>query len=105
VELLWWEGCPSTEETLAMLREEMRRAGLDVAGLEVREVGTDEAAEREEFVGSPTIRVAGADVQPPRGEPIGLTCRVYRLPDGRISPIPDRGEIREALARAIEGGR
>ena len=105
MELLWWEGCPSTAETLAMLREEMRRAGLDLASLEVREVGTDEAAEREEFVGSPTIRVDGADVQPPRGEPIGLTCRVYRLRDGRTSPVPDRGEVREALERAIgEGG-
>jgi hypothetical protein len=88
-----------------MLREEMRRAGLDLASLEVREVGTDEAAEREEFVGSPTIRVDGADVQPPRGDPIGLTCRVYRLRDGRISPVPDPGEVREALARAIGGGR
>jgi hypothetical protein len=88
-----------------MLREEMRRAGLDLASLEVREVATGEAAEHEEFVGSPTIRVDGADVQPPRGEPIGLTCRVYRLRDGRISPIPDPGEVRDALARAIGGGR
>ena len=88
-----------------MLREEMMRAGLDATTLEVREVGTDQAAEREEFVGSPTIRVDGADVQPPRGEPVGLTCRVYRLRDGRISPIPDRGEVREALVRAIGRGR
>jgi hypothetical protein len=105
VELLWWEGCPSTAETLAMLREEMRRVGLDLAALEVREMRTEAAAEREEFVGSPTIRVDGLDVQPPRGEPVGLTCRVYRLRDGRISPVPDRGEVREALERAIgEGG-
>jgi len=88
-----------------MLREEMKRAGLDLASLEVREVATGEAAEREEFVGSPTIRVDGADVQPPRAAPIGLTCRVYRLRDGRISPIPDPVEVRRALARAIGGGR
>ena len=105
MELLWWEGCPSTAETLAMLREEMRRVGLDLAALEVREMRTEAAAEREESVGSPTIRVDGLDVQPPRGEPVGLTCRVYRLRDGRISPVPDRGEVREALERAIgEGG-
>jgi hypothetical protein len=88
-----------------MLREEMTRVGLDAATLEVREVGTNQAAEREEFVGSPTVRVDGADVQPPRGEPVGLTCRVYRLRDGRISPIPDRGEVREALVRAVGRGR
>ena len=32
-----------------------------------------------------------------------LNCRVYRTADGRVSPLPDRGELasrlREALAR------
>ena len=52
-------------------------------------------------MGSPTIRVNGRDLQPPGDEPVGLTCRVYRLRDGRISPLPDRAEVREALAGAI----
>jgi hypothetical protein len=104
VELLWWHGCPSWERALAELREEVRAAGLDPESIDVREVHTEEDAGREGFVGSPTIRVAGRDVQPPDGEPIGLTCRVYRLRDGRISPLPDRAEVREALVNAIEGG-
>jgi hypothetical protein len=54
-------------------------------------------------VGSPTIRVNGRDLQPPGDEPVGLTCRVYRLRDGRISPLPDRAEVREALSGAIAG--
>ena len=63
----------------------------------MREVRTDADAGRERFVGSPTIRVDGRDVQPPDGEPAGLTCRVYRLRDGRISPLPDRaGPARDA---------
>ena len=57
-------------------------------------------AEREQFVGSPTIRIDGRDVQPPGSDPVGLTCRVYRRPDGRISALPDRADVREALARA-----
>ena len=101
---MWWEGCPSTDDALSMLREEMEGLGLDVSGIEAREVATDQAAEREGFVGSPTIRVDGADVQPPRGEPVGLTCRVYRLRDGAISSLPDRHDVKEALARALEGG-
>jgi hypothetical protein len=104
VELLWWQGCPSWERALADVREEMSAAGLDPESIEVREVRTDDDAGREAFVGSPTIRVAGRDVQPPNGEPTGLTCRVYRLRDGRISPLPDRADLREALANAIEGG-
>jgi hypothetical protein len=104
VELLWWEGCPSWERALVELREEMRSLGLDPEAIEVREIRSDEAAEREEFVGSPTIRVDGQDVQPPAGEPAGLTCRVYRLRDGRTSPLPDHEDVRDALARAARAG-
>jgi hypothetical protein len=88
-----------------MVREQMARLGLDEAGLEVVEIRTDDAARREDFVGSPTIRVDGSDVQAPGGEPAGLSCRVYRLRDGRVSPVPDPEDVREALAKAIEGGR
>jgi hypothetical protein len=87
-----------------MVREEMSAVGLDAGTVEVREVSTSADAEREGFVGSPTIRVEGRDVQPPNSEPIGLTCRVYRLRDGRISPLPDRLELRQALVTAIEEG-
>jgi hypothetical protein len=104
VELLWWEGCPSTDAALAMLREEMAALGLDPERIDVREVSTDADAQREEFVGSPTIRVDGRDVQPVVQEPVGLSCRVYRLADGRISPLPDRGEVRQTLREAIKGG-
>lgn len=104
VEFLWWEGCPSWDEALQMLREEMAALGLDPATVEMREMHTDADAEREEFVGSPTIRVEGLDVQPPKAEPIGLTCRVYRLRDGRISALPDRSDLRHTLLNAIEGG-
>lgn len=100
VELLWWSGCPSWEEAGRIVREEMAAVGLDPDRLEVREVPTDEAAEREEFVGSPTIRVEGRDVQDPGEEPVGLTCRVYRLRDGRISALPDPADVRDALRDA-----
>ncbi len=97
VELLWWSGCPSWEEAIELVREEMAATGLDPERLEVREVHTDGEAEREGFVGSPTIRVDGRDVQDPGDEPAGLTCRVYRLRDGRISALPDPADLRDAL--------
>jgi hypothetical protein len=84
-----------------MLREAMGEAGLDPGSVEVTEIDTDDAADREGFVGSPTIRIDGKDLQPPPdGEPTGLSCRVYRQPDGRVSPLPDPGELREALRAA-----
>jgi hypothetical protein len=105
IELLWWRECPSWNRALVELREEMRVLGLDPDSVEVREIAAEEDAERERFVGSPTIRIDGRDIQP-TDEPAGLTCRVYRLRDGRISPLPDRTEVRAALASAaLEGGR
>ena len=84
-----------------MLREAMAYKGLDPDSIEVSEVDTEAAARWHEFVGSPTIRVNGVDVQPPlEGEPTGLACRVYRRRDGRISPLPDLEDLREALGAA-----
>jgi hypothetical protein len=100
VELLWWEGCPSTEKALAMLREVLGEEGLDPDAVQMREVRTDGEAEREHFVGSPTIRIAGIEVAPVENDPAGLTCRVYRLRDGRISPTPDPEDIRDVIRRA-----
>lgn len=96
--MLWWEGCPSWEQALSELRSAMAEAGLDPASVLVREVRTDDEAGASGFVGSPTIRVDGRDVQPPaEDEPAGLTCRVYRRRDGRISPTPDPADLSEAL--------
>ena len=102
VELLWWAGCPSAEEAIELVRAEMTAAGLDPGALVVREVGDQAEAERDRFVGSPTIRIAGRDLQDPAGEPVGLSCRVYRLRDGRVSPTPDPEDVRAAVRRAKE---
>jgi hypothetical protein len=102
IELLWWRECPSWERTLADLREAVGAAGLDPGSIEVREVSTDAAAEQERFVGSPTIRIDGEDIQPPGDdEPLGLSCRIYRLRDGRVSPTPDPEDVKDALERAL----
>jgi hypothetical protein len=100
VELLWWEGCPSYPRALEELKAAMREEGLDPDTIEVRHIDSDEQAERERFPGSPTIRIDGEDILPPDGgEPIGLSCRVYRLRDGRSSPVPDPADLRDALRR------
>jgi hypothetical protein len=100
VELLWWDGCPSHPQALAQLEDTLREEGLD-ATVDLIEVTSDEQARRERFPGSPTIRIDGRDIVPPGdGEPFSLTCRVYRTRDGRISPVPDPEDVREAVRRA-----
>jgi hypothetical protein len=100
VEFLFWEGCPSHPKALAELRAAMVELELDPDAVIVREVHTEADAEQERFVGSPTIRIDGLDIQPPLDEPLGLTCRVYHRRDGRISPTPDPADVRDALAAA-----
>jgi hypothetical protein len=101
VELLWWDGCPSHPKALADLRTAMDELDLDPDDIESRQVETEQDAERERFVGSPTIRIDGAEVSPVEGEPSGLTCRVYHRRDGRVSPTPDPADLRDALRAAM----
>jgi hypothetical protein len=99
VELLWWDGCPSYSETLEDLKRVLAEEGVE-AEVDLVEVETDEQARAQHFPGSPTVRLDGADAVPPaEAEPFSLTCRVYRLRDGRVSPTPDPEDIREAVRR------
>ncbi len=96
VELLIWEGCPSHPAALADLRAALGGR----AEVVVREILSEEDAITAHFPGSPTIRVDGTDLFP-SAEPPSLSCRVYRLADGRFSPTPDPGELRVALDRVL----
>jgi hypothetical protein len=101
VEFLYWDGCPSYPRALAELRDALAQFGIDPDSVLVKEIRTDRDAAGERFVGSPTIRINGVDVQPPGDEPAGLSCRVYRRRDGRISPTPDPAYLRDALRAAF----
>ena len=98
VELFYWDGCPSHPEALALLQTVLAERGLDTA-VELRRVDTDEEAQALRFPGSPTIRIDGRDVDPAGADSRpALTCRIYYLPDGRVSPIPSRQQLEEALS-------
>ena len=98
VELLYWEGCPSHPEARELLEDVLRERGVEVE-VRVTHVATREEAEALHFPGSPTIRVDGRDVDPAGADdPPALNCRIYHLPDGRVSPIPSREQLEEALA-------
>ncbi|MBS1860553.1 MAG: hypothetical protein JSS68_02465 [Actinobacteria bacterium] len=100
IELLYFEGCPSHEEALSRLRDLIAKEGLD-AEVELRRIESAGEAARERFLGSPTIRVDGADVDPGAAgrECFGLECRLYRA-EGGVSRIPPDAWIESALRRA-----
>ncbi len=78
IEVLYFEGCPNLEPTLTLAGEVLSQLGLsaDVREIEVR---TPEDAERLRFLGSPSVRVDGQDIEPgaeSRNE-YALSCRIY----------------------------
>jgi hypothetical protein len=97
IELFFWRGCPSYPEAQELLEEVLATHGIEDP-LELHEVTTQDEAERLRFPGSPTIRVDGRDVDPAGAdERPALNCRIYNLPDGRVSPVPTREQLEEAL--------
>jgi hypothetical protein len=97
IEFFFWEGCPSHPEAKELLEDVLAERGIDVP-IEIHEIRTKEEAVANAFPGSPTIRIEGRDVDPAGAEePPALTCRVYRFPDGRVSPVPSREQLEEAL--------
>jgi hypothetical protein len=102
IELLYWDGCPSHPEALCDLRAALNELGHPELQVALVEIATEEQATEYAFVGSPTLRVDGVDPLPsPEGEPPSLTCRIYRLRDGRYSPTPDPADLRDALRRLL----
>jgi hypothetical protein len=96
VSFLYYEDCPSHDVALERLREVMDEEGIPGV-VEVVKVETEEQARELHFVGSPTIRVDGQDIDPPDDSHYALTCRAYRLADDRISPLPSKDMIRQAF--------
>ena len=96
VSFLYYEDCPSYDLALERLREVMDEEGIP-GEVEVVKVETEEQARELRFVGSPTIRVDGQDIDPPSDSRYALTCRAYRLADDRISPLPSKDMIRRAF--------
>jgi glutaredoxin len=96
VTLLYHPDCPSHERALELVREALEAEGVDTE-IEVIRIETEEEAERHRFIGSPTIRINGVEVDPQPHLPYRLTCRTFRHEDGRLSPLPPPIMLREVI--------
>ncbi|MGH3033309.1 MAG: DF family (seleno)protein [Gaiellaceae bacterium] len=98
VEILYFDGCPHHEQTTSRVERVAAELGLRPE-IRLVKVADAEAAARQRFLGSPTVRVKGEDVEPgaeKRGD-YALSCRVFTMDRG-ISAQPERW-IRDALLR------
>jgi hypothetical protein len=99
VEVLYVDGCPNHVPALALIDRVAGEIGLEPR-VRLVNVVDQEAAQRLRFLGSPTIRVGGRDVDPNTDDraDYGLSCRVFRTETG-IAGQPDERWVRDALAR------
>jgi hypothetical protein len=100
VEILYFDGCPNHEAARALVERVAAELQVEPELTLVR-VPDPEAAVEHRFLGSPTVRVDGGDVEPGADErdDYVLSCRVYRVARG-LSGQPDPDWIREALRGA-----
>jgi hypothetical protein len=100
VEILGFEDCPNVAPTRALVERVAGELALEPQ-LELIDVPDADAAARLRFLGSPSVRVNGVDVEPgadKRREHM-FSCRVYHTRDG-VAGKPSETWLRDALRRA-----
>ena len=102
IELLYFEGCPSYQTALKYLEEIIKEQKLGVH-VEMMKIESDEEALKNRFLGSPSVRVDGLDIEPGAQEREGFSmcCRLYFEADKRTG-WPSKELIRRALEEACE---
>jgi mercuric ion transport protein len=103
VEVLYIAGCPNHKPAVRRVRDVLGSAGLPEVVQEV-EVCTQADAEAMRFLGSPTVRINGLDVESGARavRHFGLGCRSY-AENGRRSGLPSSELIRRAVQEIAAG--
>ena len=95
IDVLFFDGCPNHEPTVELARRVVADLGVQA---EVNEIPVESAedAETHRFLGSPSVRVDGRDIEPGAEErsSYALSCRMYG--DSGVPP-------RDWLVTALNG--
>jgi hypothetical protein len=102
VEILYFEGCPNHEPARALVGRLARELRVE-AEIELLEVADPDAAVKLRFLGSPTVRVDGVDVEAGAAarRDFAFSCRVY-CSEARAAELPAESWVREALIEAAK---
>ncbi|HVA08653.1 MAG TPA: thioredoxin family protein [Acidimicrobiales bacterium] len=101
VELLFFYGCPNWTITQERLQTALDHVGVS-AEIEHCRVDSEEEAIRQQFAGSPSIRINGKDPFHSPSAAFGLTCRIYSTPDGPAG-APTLEQVVEVVKAAATG--
>src|SRR5260370_18350304 len=108
VQLVYFDGCANHSTALDRLRQILRQEGL-AEHIEEINVTSPEQAQALAFLGSPTIKINGEDVETAAraSQAYAMACRTYRNA-GKQEGLPHEAMIRAALKEASgqpAGGR
>lgn len=97
VALLYFDGCPNWRQTLEDIQAVLKEYQVS-AEVELVKVPSHRKAQRLAFLGSPTVRVDGVDVEPDIPDSgYGLECRIYWVEDRPMGRPP-----KEWIAATVE---
>jgi hypothetical protein len=99
--LLTTPGCPHREVFEQRLAQALAGRAVTIVRHEVRDAAQ---AQRLGLRGSPTFLIDGTDPFAAPGEPTGVWCRLYRLPDGSVDGAPSVDQLQAALNGCAASG-
>lgn len=101
IDFLYTDDCPHCPEALNILKEVLSEEHVE-AHISTTLVTNEEEAERLKFLGSPTIRINGQDVEPGIAQRTDYHghCRLYVYHE-QVFDSPPKEMIREALKKFL----
>src|SRR5258708_35325549 len=103
IEVLYFDGCPNHKPAVERVQQVLREEGVSAEVLEVN-VSDASIAQQVGFLGSPSVRVNGLDVEPDAraARDYGMMCRTYPV-DGRREGLPSREVLRQEIREPNSG--
>jgi hypothetical protein len=97
IEFLYFKNCPGYKPALSLL-EQILLENVIEASIEKIKITSPELAIQHRFLGSPSIRINGVDIEGrEEASEYGLKCRIYQ---DTGSGIPSEAVLRKALQEA-----
>ncbi|MDD1720610.1 MAG: DUF2703 domain-containing protein [Euryarchaeota archaeon] len=102
IDILYHEKCSHYPQAIARIKEVLSEEGIEAEINEIQ-ITSKEEAQKYDFLGSPTIRIDGEDLESEEERQAGHTyahdsCRIYNY-KGQLYMIPHKEAIRLALRK------